>query len=150
MFSKKKSLTVFPLIAVSLLSACSGSIYDEMGVNENNIPSFTEEERLEGANKNLIAVKLTTNGSGEEEAKKSIADSFALLQEEYRTVAVELEDADQESWYGFYMQDDTAIQNLKNSTDKLTTAEKAIMNYYEEMENPEFPIIEFSSSSILQ
>ena len=91
-----------------------------------------------------------TKGSGEEEAKKSIADSFALLKEEYRTVTIELEDVDQENWYGFYMQDDTAIQNMKHSTTDLTIEEKAVMNYYEGLKNPEFPIIEFSPNPILQ
>jgi|GEM_PF-6724962 len=150
MFIQKKSLTVVSFIAVLFLSACSNSVYDEMEVDENDIPPFIEMERVEGANKNLIAVKLMTEGSGEEAAKKSIADSFALLQEEYRAASVELEDADQEDWYGIYLRDDTAIQNIKDSTTELTREEKAVMNYYEGLENKEFPIIEFSADSILQ
>ncbi|WP_211654917.1 hypothetical protein [Planococcus alpniumensis] len=150
MFIQKKSLTVVSFIAVLFLSACNSSVNDEMGVDENGLPSFTETERVEGANKSLIAVKLMTEGSGEEAAKKSIADSFALLQEEYRAVSVELEDADQEDWYGMYLRDHTAIQNIKNSTTELTREEKAVMNYYEGLENKEFPIIEFSANPILQ
>ncbi|MDE0582552.1 hypothetical protein ON064_05785 [Planococcus sp. A6] len=150
MVIQKNSLTAVSFIAVLLLSACSDSVYDEMGVEENNIPAFTETERQKGANKSLIAVKLVTQSSGEQAAKKSIADSFAKLKEEYRTVSIELEDADQEDWYGVYMQDDTAIQNLKNSTTKLTAEEKAVVNHYDGLGNPEFPIIEFSQNPILQ
>ncbi|TWT25765.1 hypothetical protein [Planomicrobium sp. CPCC 101110] len=149
MFIKKKRLIAVLFVTVLFLSACNNSVYEEMGVDENNIPPFNETERQEGANKSLIAVKLMTEGSGEEDAKKSIADSFALLKEEYRTVSVELEDADQENWYGVYLQDDTAIQNMKHATTELTTEEKAVMKYYEELENPEFPIIEFSENPIL-
>lgn len=144
MFIQKTSLTAVSIIAVLLLSACSDSVYDEMGVDENNIPAFTETERQEGANKSLITVNLVTEGSGEEAAKKSIADSFAKLKEQYRTVSIELEDADQEDWYGVYMQDETAIQNMKHSSTKLTAEEKAVVKHYEGLENPEFPIIEFS------
>lgn len=150
MFIQKKSLSTISFVVVLFLSACSNSVYDEMGVDENNIPAFTETERQEGANKSLIAVKLLTQGSGEEAAKKSIADSFALLKEEYRTVSIELDDEDQEDWYGVYMQDDTAIQNIKNSKTDLTEEEKAIMDYYEGLANPEFPIIEFSANPILK
>ncbi|RLJ90748.1 hypothetical protein [Planococcus citreus] len=150
MFIQKTSLTAVSIIAVLLLSACSDSVYDEMGVDENNIPAFTETERQEGANKSLITVNLVTEGSGEEAAKKSIADSFAKLKEEYRAVSIELEDADQEDWYGVYMQDDTVIQNLKNSTTKLTAEEKAVVKHYDGLENPEFPIVEFSRNPISQ
>lgn len=150
MFIQKKSLLAVSFIAVLLLFACNSSVYDEMDVDENNIPPFTETERHEAANKSLITVKLITEGSGEEAAKKSIADSFAKLKEEYRTVSIELEDANQEDWYGFYMQDDTSIQNMKNSTTELTTEEEAVMNYYEGLENPEFPITEVSTNPILQ
>ncbi|MBU9673355.1 hypothetical protein KQ939_00545 [Planococcus sp. CP5-4] len=150
MLINKKSLTAVLFIAVLLLSACNNSVYDEMEVDENNIPHFIETERFEGANKSLIVVKLTTEGSGEEAAKKSIANSFALLKEEYRAVSVELEDADQGNWYGIYLQDDTAIQNIQHSTTKLTREEKAIMNCYEGLENKEFPIVEFSVNPILQ
>lgn len=150
MFIKRKILMAVLFVAGLLLTACSNSVFDEMGVDENDIPAFTETERHEAANKSLIAVKLMTQGSEEEAAKKSIADSFAKLKEEYRTVSIELEDADQEDWYGIYLQDDTAIQNLKNSTTELTAEEKAVMQYYERLENPEFPIIEVSSKPILQ
>ena len=150
MFIQKTSLTAVSFLAVLLLSACSNSVYDEMEVDENNIPSFTETERFEGANKSLITVNLVTEGSEEQDAKKSIADSFAKLKEEYRTVFIELEDADQEDWYGIYMQDDTAIQNVRNSSTELTAEEKAVVKYYEGVENPEFPIIVFSSNPILE
>lgn len=150
MFIKKKSLIAVSIVAVLLLSACNSSVYDEIGVDENGIPPFTEMERLEGANKSLLTVKLITEGSGEEEAKKSIADSFTKLKEEYRTVVIELEDADQESWYGIYMQDDTAIHNIMESTTEVTKEEKAVLKYYEELADPEFPIIEFSANLILK
>ncbi|WP_434399877.1 hypothetical protein M1Q06_12855 [Planococcus sp. 11815] len=150
MFSKKNSLTAVSFIAVLLLSACSDSVYDEMGVDENNIPAFTEKERQEGANKSLITVNLVTQGSGEQAAKKSIADSFAKLKEEYNTVSIKLEDANQENWYGIYMQDDTAIENMKHSSTELTAEERAVVKYYEMLENPEFPIIVFSSNPILE
>lgn len=34
MFNKKKILTIVPLIAVLLLSACSGSVYDKTRIVE--------------------------------------------------------------------------------------------------------------------
>lgn len=150
MLIQKYSLTAVSFMAVLLLSACSDSVYDEMGVDENNIPTFTETERQEGANKSLITVNLVTEGSGEQAAKKSIADSFAKLKEEYRTVSIELEDADQEDWYGIYMQDDSTIENMKHSSTELTAEEKVVVKHYERLENPEFPIIEFSRNPILQ
>lgn len=150
MFIKKKILTTGSFVAMLLLSACSNSVYDEMGVDENDIPAFTETERQEAAGKSLISVKLVTQGTGEEEARKSIADSLAMLQEEYRAVSIELEDADQEDWYGVYLQDDTAIHNMERSTTELSKEEKVVMQYYEGLETPEFPIIVFSQDSILQ
>ena len=92
MFSKKKGLIIVLLVTELFLSACNSSVYDKLEVEENNIPSFTETVRQEGANKSLITVKLV-EGSGEEEAKNSIADSFAMLKEEYRIMAIELVDA---------------------------------------------------------
>lgn len=93
-------------------------------------------------------VKIITEGSGEEETKKSIVDPFAKLKEEYRTVSIELEDADQESWYGIYMQDDTAIHNIMETTTEVTKEEKGVLKYYEELADPEFPFIEFLSNPI--
>ncbi len=75
---KKKNILLFAiaLTLILFLSACSNSLHNELGVEADNVPKNNETDRQELANKHLISVKLVSEGSGEEGAKKVIADSF--------------------------------------------------------------------------
>jgi hypothetical protein len=148
---EKKNILLFAIASLILfLSACSNSLHDELGVEADNVPAYNETDRQELANKHLISVKLVSEGSSEEEAKKVIADSFSMLQEHYRTVVIELADKDKRNWYGVYMQGDTVINYIQdNQSEEQTETEKLLNDYYKDLDNPEFPILKFSKDPIL-
>ncbi|RNF38289.1 hypothetical protein [Planococcus salinus] len=147
----KKLGPVFWMLAIALvLSACSDPIYSELGVSADESPLFEEKDRREGAKKTFIMVDLASEGSGEDDAKKSMADSFSKLKEEYRVATIMLIDKEQEDWYGVYMEDDTVINYIKASTEEnLMEEEKALLDFYRSVEDSDFPVIHFSSEPIL-
>ncbi|MEH7382639.1 hypothetical protein V7138_19405 [Bacillus sp. JJ1533] len=137
------------LIGLLFLTACGTSIYEELGVDGENVPSFKVVDRIE--NKRFVQLNFVTEGSGEEDAKQSIADSFESLKEEYNGVAIEMTDKDGEDWYGVFIKNKNFIDDLEHRADSedLTEGEKKLKSLNDSYENPQYPIIEFSIESIL-
>ena len=150
-FHKKFRISLLLIGILLFLSACSNSIYNELGVSADEPPSFKEADRREGSNKTFVMVELVSEGSGEEDAKKLIADAFTKLKEEYRVAAVELVDEEEQDWYGVYMEDDTVINYITAlPVEELTSGEKALLSYYEGLEEPAFPVVHFSQDPIFE
>jgi hypothetical protein len=136
------------LFCLFILSACEDPIYNELGVDGENVPSFSVTDRTE--KKRLVRVNYKSVGSGEEDAKQSVADSFIRLKEEYGGVIVKLTDKEGENWYGVYIKNKNFIDGLGNTdSEELTEDAKMLKSFHESYDDPQYPIIKFSKEPIL-
>ncbi|MFD2923148.1 hypothetical protein ACFS6F_05210 [Halobacillus naozhouensis] len=140
---------IFILIAFLFLTACN-SMYHQLGVEKEEPPEYEKNFREEGANSQLIFTQKTTEGSGETEAKLSLADTLVKLTEFYSITSIKVIDSNGEDWYAVYFKDEHGIRYIQNKEpEDLTREEKSALNYYKTLDSPSFPLLEYSKDEIL-
>lgn len=144
---------VILLTLLILVDRERNSIYYEMEIDNPSVPPSDDKitYRKEVAKPGLVFVKYTTEGSGEEDSKRSIADSITGLKEHYSIVIIDMIDKNNEDWYAVYIDNENSIRLIEDtSPEDLTEVEKKVKDYYESLDDPKSPILKYSKNPILE
>jgi hypothetical protein len=141
---------LFLLLASMTLTACFNPVYNRLNVDGNNVPPFAVLDRKESEDTLFVSTHYKTEGSGEKDAKKMVADALYRMEEsQFEGVVVKVTDEDNEVWYGVYV-DEHYLNSKKYDGSVELEEEKQLIEYLQNIDPIYYPLIKFSSKPIIE